>query len=169
MNEIGKCRPPNGQLHELEKSGFRKRNLIRKNKSILFCGRCPVQLCCCTLKRLGPTAVPLFLVMSKIRASVSAVIIIPDCHVFISFVMILGCIWMFLAMSYFSKYEFMLMKSRLQVGADFLLSQKLLTAILLQKKSIMPVVAASILMRISIAKLSASVFCHDRKIGLGPS
>ena len=40
---------------------------------------------------------------------------------------------------------------------DFLSSQKLLVARLLQKKSIMQVLAANILMRISIVKLSAKM------------
>ena len=44
------------------------------------------------------------------------------------------------------------------LGADFLSSQILLAAILLQKKSIMQVLTSNILMRISIVKLSASVF-----------
>ena len=44
------------------------------------------------------------------------------------------------------------------LGADLLSLQKLLAAILLQKKSIMQVLAANILMKISIKKLSVSVF-----------
>ena len=44
------------------------------------------------------------------------------------------------------------------VKADFLSSQKLLAAILLQKKSIMQVLVANILMRISIVKIVCECF-----------
>ena len=46
----------------------------------------------------------------------------------------------------------------LSIRADFLSSQKLLTAMLLQKKSIMQVLAANILMRISIVKIVCECF-----------
>ena len=45
-----------------------------------------------------------------------------------------------------------------QLKANFLSSQKLLAAILLQKKSIMQVLAANILMRISIVKIVCECF-----------
>ena len=46
----------------------------------------------------------------------------------------------------------------LSIKADFPSSQKLLAAILLQKKSIMQVLAANILMRISIVKIVSECF-----------
>ena len=45
-----------------------------------------------------------------------------------------------------------------RIRVDLLSSQKLLAAILLQKKSIMQVVAAIILMRISIVKIVCECF-----------
>ena len=45
-----------------------------------------------------------------------------------------------------------------RLGADLLSSQKLLAAILLPKKSVMQVLAANILMRISIVKIVCKCF-----------
>ena len=53
-----------------------------------------------------------------------------------------------------------------KLRADFLLSQKLLAAILLQKKSIMKVLAANSLMILSIVRIVCDCFCHDRKASL---
>ena len=53
-----------------------------------------------------------------------------------------------------------------KLRADFLSLQKLLAAILLQKKSIMKVLAANSLMILSIVRMSVIVFCHGRKAGL---
>ena len=53
------------------------------------------------------------------------------------------------------------MVSRLR--ADFLSSQKVLAAILLQKKSIMQVLAANILMRLSIVRIVCECFAMTGK------
>ena len=53
-----------------------------------------------------------------------------------------------------------------KLRADFLSLQKLLAAILLQKKSIMKVLAANSLMILSIVRMSVIVFCHGWKAGL---
>ena len=50
--------------------------------------------------------------------------------------------------------------------ADFLSWQKLLAALLLEKKEVMQELVANILLIISIVKLSWSVFCYNRKARL---
>ena len=50
--------------------------------------------------------------------------------------------------------------------ADFLSWQKLLTALLLEKKEIMQELVDNILLIISIVKLSWSVFCYNLRIWL---
>ena len=52
------------------------------------------------------------------------------------------------------------LKYPIGIRADFLSSQILFPAILLQNKSIMQMLAANILMRISIVKI---VYSHDKK------